>query len=199
MTMSQICQQHKKLQIKMINVIILLFLSSQISCQTDSLTFKEEPHVSISLDSARLIAYNKNTTPLEVVIRNILGIVETDPSYLMEHTEVKEFMAHEKKLSLDSSNEFLFERDDISFTDSASVSFQTILYLKSEFKDSYLFLDNLKFNYRWVRAGQGQEAIITVNNEKIYFLRRVDDFWKIYVWTTIDFYDERTYEKYDDN
>lgn len=197
--MFQICKQYKKLQIKRINIIILLFLPFQVFCQTDSLTAKGEPYVSISLDSAKLIEYNKNTTPLEVVIRNILGIIETEPSYLMEHTEITEFIAHERKFSLDSQNEFALEKDSLLFTDSASVSFQTILYLKTEFKDSYLFSDSLKFNYRWVRAGRGREAIITVNNDKIYFLRRVDDLWKIYVWTTIDFYDERTYERYNDN
>ena len=180
----------------MIRIAFLIVLPLHVFCQNDSLNIKQKPCVSISLDSAKMIVYNENTTALEVVIRNILGVVEVNPSYFMEQTEHPEFMAHLKKLNFDSPKDHLYSNSDSILV---VENFQFMLALKSEFKDDYLFSDSLKFNYRWIRAGQGREAIITVNHDKIYLLRQISGLWKIYVWSEIDFYDQRTYEIFDDN
>ncbi len=180
----------------LIGIAFLILLPLHVFSQNDSMGIKQKPCVSISLDSAKLIVYNENTTALEVVIRNILGIVEANPSYFMEQTEHTEFVAHVDESKFDSSKDYLYSNSD-SIRDVEN--FQLMLNLKTEFKDDYLISDSLKFNYRWIRAGQGREAIIMVNNDKIYLLRRIAGLWKIYVWTKIDFYDQRTYEIFDDN
>lgn len=178
-----------------IKITLLILLPLYSIGQNNNLSIKKEPCVSISLDSARLIDYNEDTSPLEVVTRNILGIVEVNPAYYMEQTEFVESAAHAMELTYDSTS-LIYDRPN---SDTITDDFQILLYLQGEFKDNYLFSDSLKFNYRWIRAGQEQEAVIMVNNEKIYFLRRILGLWKIYVWTNIDFFDSRTYERFDDN
>lgn len=161
---------------KWVKIISLVLLPFYAICQNDNQHIKKEPIVTISLDSARLIAYNENTTPLEVVTRNILGIIEGNPSYFMEQTELAVFSAHAMKLSVDSISRFIkgtLKSDEISILDTIAKDFHKFLYLNTEFQGDYLFADSLKFNYRWIRAGEGQEAVITVNNERIYFLRKI--------------------------
>lgn len=192
--MYQNYQQLKKLGKKsqQIKLVLLILLPLNIFSQNSTLVSKE-PIVSIHLDSARLIVYDENTTALEVVTRNILGIVEEDPSYFLEHSEHIEFAAHTSEVDYNIAACKAPLDTNLNID-----NFRIALLFMTEHKKFYSFSDSLAFNYRWIRAGQGREAIITVNNKKIYLLRKISGLWKIYVWTDIDIFDNE-YRRIDDN
>lgn len=155
--MYQNYQRRTKYRLNRIKIVLLLFLPFHAVCQDNNLNIKEKPNVSISLDSARLIAYNEHTTPLEVVTRNILGIIEVDPSYFIEQTEFTEFSAHAMKLSVDSINHLVYDtlkNDGVSILDSKTLSHEGG-HVYYNVKNFHQYLTWLKQNPRQNKGGHG--------------------------------------------
>lgn len=167
-----------------IRILLLLFLLKADDAAGQGNVFERKGTFSMSCDSIKRMAYDSNSTPLQIIARDIFGQKSHQSLYRIEHTDIETYYSNVTGLSVDTLRSY-FPGD--SLTKITSRLFLPLFTHKGD-KELPQWRDTvIRFEYRLLLCKNlNEEAIMIIDDDEIYYLRRNRErLWRLYNWSIV--------------